>query len=95
MGLEGPVNKRENARAEEFMQRIRDAQIQNFRTSLAMDQDYADARHAFEGVISKFGVHDGAASVILDDRSVNHISFNSRFPLIKRMNSSKARRLFP
>ncbi|KAG8955075.1 hypothetical protein FRC04_009532 [Tulasnella sp. 424] len=67
MGLEGPVNKRENARAEEFMQRIRDAQIQNFRTSLAMDQDYADARHAFEGVISKFGVHDGAASVILDD----------------------------
>lgn len=95
MGLKGPVNKGENARAKEFMQKIAEAQIQNLRTSLAMGKEYADARHAFEEVFKKFGFHDGVASVIFGDRSVHDISVHTRFSLIKRTNSSKAHQLFP
>ncbi|KAG8950532.1 hypothetical protein FRC04_007351 [Tulasnella sp. 424] len=67
MGLKGPVNKGQNARAKEFMQKVEQAQIQNVRTALAMGKEYTDAKHAFEAVFSKFGVHDDAASVISDD----------------------------
>ncbi|KAG8950536.1 hypothetical protein FRC04_007355 [Tulasnella sp. 424] len=67
MGLVGPVNKEENARAKEFMEKVREAQIQNVRTALAMGKEYTDAKRAFEEVFLKFDLQDSAVKAMFDD----------------------------
>lgn len=79
MGLPGPVNKEENARAKEFMEQVREAQIQNVRTALAMGKEYTDAKRAFEEVFLKFDLQDRAVKAMFDDRSVNDIYVDTRF----------------